>query len=173
MAYYFWQESRPIWSFRRPVMFLFALKLWSIFFVFRRWYVNDFLFRWQLRYFLDKIRLVFCSFLALFHGFLCFLAAFFKVLSSRSIKFVLSKNNYECFLNFIVQLCRFSNHCTFVVNVAHLPRHIHKNSILWFLKWLLFHKATHHFHSKSKNQRGGKQHILKSIYETKIVQHAL
>ena len=107
MGYYFWQESRTIWSFRRPVMFLFAETMEYIFRV-SPMICQRFLFRWQLRYFLDKIRLVFGSFLALFHGFLCFLAAFSKVLSSRSIKFVLSKNNYECFLNFIVQLCRFS-----------------------------------------------------------------
>ena len=55
-----------------------------------------------------NLKYIFMVTIYYFHGFFCFLAAFFKVLSSRSIKFVLSKNNYECFLNFIVQLCSFS-----------------------------------------------------------------
>ena len=66
------------------------LKLWNIFFVFRRWYVNEFLFRWQLRYFHDKISLVFVVFLQFFMvfcvfslPFLSFLESFNQILTQR------------------------------------------------------------------------------------------
>ena len=74
---------------------------------FRQWYVRKFLFRWQLRYFLDKISLVFAVFFHFFSRFFVLSRCLFKVLSSRSIKFILSENSYECFLNFIVLLCPF------------------------------------------------------------------
>ena len=52
------------------------LKLWNIFFVFRRWYVNEFLFPWQLRHFLDKISLDFLVFLHFFTVF-CIISLLF------------------------------------------------------------------------------------------------
>ena len=54
------------------------MKVWNIFFAFRRWYVNEFLFRKQLRYFNDKISLGFVLFLQFFTIFCIFSLPFFK-----------------------------------------------------------------------------------------------
>ena len=58
------------------------LKLWNIFFVFRRWYFKEFLFRWQLRYFPDKNSLVFVVSLHFFTFFGIFLLPFLSFIES-------------------------------------------------------------------------------------------
>ena len=64
--------------------------------------------KWQLRYFLDKISLVFVVFSHFFTVF-CVFSLPFLSLSSRSIKFVLSENTFvlRVLFNFIVLLCPF------------------------------------------------------------------
>ena len=84
------------------------LKVWNIFFVFRRWCVNEFPFQWQLRYFHGKISLVFVVFFHFFMVFLCFLAAFFKFSRVVQSNSYLAKTATNVFLNFIVLLCPFT-----------------------------------------------------------------
>ena len=68
-------------------------------------YVNEFLFRWQLRYFHDKISLVFVVFLHFFTVFCLFSQPLFcQVVQSNSHS---AKTATNVFLKFIVLLCPF------------------------------------------------------------------
>ena len=92
------------------------MKVWNIFFVFRRWYVNEFLFRWQLRYFHDKISLVFVVFLQFFTIFCVFSLPFLSFVKSFN-QISTHENSYECSFS-ILSFCfaRFS----FVFNLFFL-----------------------------------------------------
>ena len=90
----------------RLVMFLFA-EIWNTFFVFRRWYINKFLFGWQLRYFLHKYSLVFVVFLHFFTVFCVFLLPIFKFCCVVQSNLYSAKTAANGFLKFIVLLCPF------------------------------------------------------------------
>ena len=83
------------------------LKVWNIFFVLRRRYVNEFLFRRQLRYFHDKISLVFVVFLQFFMVFCVFSLPFLSFLESFN-QIRTQRKQPNVFFNLIVLLCTFS-----------------------------------------------------------------
>ena len=87
-------------------MCLFAESMEYIF-VFRRWYVNEFLFRWQLRYFDDKINLVFVVFFHFFTVFCVFSLSFLSFVKSFNQIPTQRKQLRMFFFNFIVLLCLF------------------------------------------------------------------
>ena len=84
------------------------LKVWNIFFLFRRWNVNEFLFRWQLRYVHDKISLVFEVFLHFFTVFCVFSLPVLSFLESFNQIRTQRKQLRMFFFNFIVLLCPLS-----------------------------------------------------------------
>ena len=75
--------------------------------MFQRWYVNEFLFRWRLGYFLYRISLVFVVFLHFFTVFCVFSLPFLSFVESFNRIRTQRKQLRVLFFNFIVLLCPF------------------------------------------------------------------